>query len=112
MPDIHDLKTEIAVLKHEKQALRDLLIDHGKKLDEFQRSQTAKLDAIQISMSSLYQVFVTQKDFNDMKERVVVAEKKLAHADVRAAFIAGVGFFAVLIKDYLVEGAIRLISKQ
>ncbi len=110
MAEKHSLETQVALLIEHRESTKEAIQELKASLDKHQSSQSQKLDAIQISMSNLHSVFVTQKDFLDHEKRIEASEKRLDKQDIRSAFILGVGFFAVLVKDYIVDGIVKLIS--
>ena len=100
-PTIH-IETEVSIQRVEISAIKDMLT----KLD-------IKFDGMQAFMSKLYEVFVTQKemqkaiDDSDKEHEkmwgfIKENQKETKNLTVRAAFISGVGFFAVLLKDVII----------
>ena len=96
------IETEVSFQKVEIPAIKDMLT----KLDY-------KFDGMQAFMSKLYEVFVTQKEMqkavddsdkehDDIWRAIKENEKETKNLTVRAAFISGIGFFAVLLKDVII----------
>ena len=118
MSDKPSVETQLEIQRYETETIKSLII----KLD-------TKFDGMQSFMNKLYEVFVTHKELSDLKEagerereslRLEIKEVKKENAEnkreinkltTRAAFISGIGFLAVLLKDVVIDAIVSAFKR-
>lgn len=110
--DRNTIETDLGILKYKVESTEETV----KKVD-------SKIDGLQSFMNKLYDVFVTQKELEEVKKafakenaelrsQIRELQKDNRKLVVRSAFISGIGFVAVMFKDILIDTIIDIIKNK